>query len=235
MSDDGRLGSVFLEDFDVGLVTTFGAVLVDIELDGEIVQDYAVQIPGVTGPDQYDGLIPVIFRMPEDVYQDGLIPNISIARSNLTPQMQRWHPVGQAYRVAARVAQQVQTSTGATGPNLVEMKGFALPFDIIYDIHLNARLRRQADAMLRYMGSYFWAYSQIFFTDNVGDERGYMAYLESIDNLDEVVDFADRGCGHLLSLRIEAELDFTEPIIARTAQEFVTSVAPGEPGNLTGD
>ena len=221
---DGRTGTVFIEDFDTGLVTTFGSVLKTITLDDEEVQDYAVQIPGVTGPDEYDGLIPVIFQEPEDVYQTGYIPHIAISRSAITPAMQRWHPVGKAYQVPSKVAQTVAAQDGSEGPSLNELKGYALPFDITYDIHMRARLRLQANRMLKYMGRFIWAYGSIFFTDNEGDERGYVAYLESIDNLDELVEFSDRTLGFTMSVRVEAELDFSDPLVVPTARAFGISV-----------
>ena len=221
---DGRTGTVFIEDFDVGLVTTFGAVLKNIVLDGEEVQDYAVQIQGVTGPDEYDGLIPVIFQEPEDVYQTGFLPHVAISRSAITPAMNRWHPAGKAYQVPAKVATTVTAQDGSKGPSLNELKGYALPFDITYDIHLRARLRQQANNMLRHIGRFYWAYSTLFFTDNEGDERGYVAYVESIDNLDELVDFSDRTIGFTISIRVEAELDFSDPIVVPTLRSVGISV-----------
>lgn len=229
---DGRTGTVFIEDFDTGLVTTFGSVLKTIVLDDEEVQDYAVQIPGVHGPDEYDGLVPVIFQEPEDVYQVGFLPHVSISRSAITPAMQRWHPVGKAYQVPSKVAQQVTAQNGQVGPSLNELKGFALPFDITYDLHMRARLRQQANLMLKYMGRFIWAYGNIFFTDNEGDERGYVTYLESIDNLDELVEFSDRTLGFTMSIRVEAELDFSDPIVVptmRAAGISVSHLVPPDP------
>jgi len=221
---DGRTGTVFLEDFDTGLVTTFGAVLKTIILDGEEVQDYAVQIPNVTGPDEYDGLVPVIFQDPEDVFQTGYLPHIAVSRSSIAPAMQRWHPSGRAYQVAAKVAQTVTAQNGEIGPTLNEYKGFAIPYDITYDIHMRGRLRQQANNMLRYIGSYYWAYGNLYFIDNIGDERGYVAYQESIDNLDEVVEFSDRTIGFTISIRVEGELDFSDPRIAKTMRSAVVGL-----------
>lgn len=231
---DGRSGTVFIEDFDVGLVTTFGAVLKTITLDDEQVQDYAVQIPGVTGPDEYDGLVPVIFQEPEDVYQVGFIPHIAISRSAITPAMQRWHPGGRAYQVAAKVAQMVEAQNGQIGPTLNEVKGYALPFDITYDLHMRARLRQQANNMLRFIGRFYWAYSNLYFIDNEGDERGYVAYQESVDNLDELVEFSDRTLGFTMSLRIEGELDFSDPIVVPTMRAAGINVEQLTPGALGG-
>lgn len=231
---DGRTGTVFIEDFDTGLVTTFGAVLKTITLDSEEVQDYAVQIPGVTGPDEYDGLVPVIFQEPEDVYQTGYLPHISISRSAITPAMTRWHPGGRAYQVPAKVAQMVEAQNGQIGPTLNELKGYALPFDITYDLHMRARLRQQANNMLRFLGKYYWAYSNLYFIDNEGDERGYVAYQESIDNLDELVEFSDRTLGFTMSLRIEGELDFSDPIVVPTMRAAGISVGHLISGTLGG-
>lgn len=212
----GRTGSVFIGDFDVGLVTTFGAVLKPIMFDGEEVQDYAVQIPGVTGPDEYDGLVPVIFQEPEDVYQSGFLPHVAISRSAITPAMTRWHPAGKAYQIPAAVARMVTAQDGSRGPSLNELKGYALPFDITYDLHMRGRLRGQANNMLQYIGRFCWAYGVLYLTDSEGDERGYEAYVESIDNLDEVVEFSDRTLGFTLSIRVEGELDFSDPIVVPT-------------------
>lgn len=218
---------MFLEDFDRGLVETFGAELTTVTLDDEQVEVYAVQIPGVTGPDEYNGLVPVIWMNPEDVFQRYYLPAIVISRSSITPAMtSRWNPVGKAYTVAAGVGGTVVAQNGQRGPVLVETQGFALPFDISYDVHLKGRLRRQADLMLRYMGRFLWTYGQIFFTDNMGEERGYYAFLESIDSLDEVAEMADRTIGHTLSLRVEAELDFSDPVVLPTLRSFGINVEP---------
>jgi hypothetical protein len=214
---DGRTGRVRLEDFDVGVATTIGSVLVNIERDGELVQTYAVGIEGVTGPDEYEGLIPVSMADPEDAFQDQFLPQIVISRGAISPAMARWFPGGFEYQVPARNAEQIPGPGGRSMPTLVEKKYWTYPFEITYDLHLRAKLRWQADRMLFHVGRYYWAYGQIFLRDSEGEERGYYAFAESIDSLSEITDIADRLQGHTISLRVEAELDFQEPVVLPTS------------------
>jgi hypothetical protein len=218
---NGRTGTVFLEQFDTGLVVTFGAELVLIELDGEEVQDYAVQVPGVEGPDGWQGLIPVVFSDPEDVYQQSILPRVEISQSSLVPAMSRWQPLGLDYMIPAVSAETVIGSGGREAPSLVEMKANAFPYDIMYDVHLKARRRIDAHAMLKNIGRFLWAYGQIFVVDSEGDERGYSAFQESLDTLSDVSDVSERVVGYTISVRIEGELDFNNPTIARTTTKFV--------------
>jgi len=221
-----RTGMVFLRDFDEGVVRTMGSELINIEKDDEVVQDYAILIEGVNGPDEYGGAIPVIWQNPEDVYQEGLIPHIAVARTSITPAMGRWFPGGREYMVRSSVATDKKVAaTGQTIPSHVEIKRWAYPYDIAYEIHLRAKLRWQADKMLRHVGRKFWAYGQIFLTDSEGDSRGYFAFQESVDALDEVTDIADRMIGWTISLRCQGELDFNDPYIVPTSQNVDVNVS----------
>lgn len=216
---------VFLRDFDEGIVRTMGSELIEIERDGETVQDYALRVDGVNGPDEYGGYVPIIWQNPEDVYQEGLLPHVAVARTSITQAMSRWQPGGREYMVRAAVATDKKVvATGQLMPSHVEIKRWAYPYDIAYEIHLRARNRWQADKMLRQIGRKFWAYGQIYMRDSEGDERGYYAFQESVDSLDEIVDIADRLIGWTISVRCEAELDFNDPYIAPTSQDVVSNV-----------
>lgn len=223
---DGRTGQVFVEDFDIGVATTLGAELVSIDIDGEEAPNYAVRIDGVTGPDVFKGLVPVVMTDPEDAYNENLLPQIVIARGSMTPQMARWFPGGHEYQVPAKSAEMVAGPGGRMMPTVVERKWWAYPFEISYDIHLRARLRLQADRMLRHVGRPFWAYGQVFLTDSENEERGYYAFMDSIENLSELADVADRLQGHTLSMRVEAELDFNEPHLMPTAHKILIATDP---------
>jgi hypothetical protein len=238
----GRTGLVFLEDFDLGLARTIGAKLTPIELDGEVTQVFAVDIPGVAGPDLYQGLVPVQMSEAEDVYADMVLPQIVIFRTAINPAMQRWFPGGYEYQTPAKNAQTVTAGNGVQGPSLVERKDWTLPYDISYDIHIRCRRRFQADRILLYLQRYVWAYGQIYLTDSEGDERGYYAFKESVDQLNELTDISDRSVGHTISLRVEAELDSKNPYILKTQYNIVdsqnssiSSSGPGPgPGGSTG-
>jgi hypothetical protein len=224
----GRTGSVFLRDYDVGLARTLGAELIEIELDGEMVQTYGLRLEGVTGPELTHGLIPVQMSDPEDAYTAHLLPQIVVSRGSVTPSMaNRWNPGGREYLTRSAAAKTVVADDGRTGPSQVEIKRYALPFDISYDVHLRARLRAQADRMLQHVGRIFWAYGQIFLIDSEGDQRGYYAFVDSYENLSEIADVADRLQGHTVSLRVEAELDFEEPFVAPTQYKMRGSVGVG--------
>jgi len=222
----GRTGMVFLRDFDEGVVRTMGSELIDVERDGETVQDYALRVDGVNGPDEYGGYIPIIWQNPEDVFQNGFLPHVAVSRTSITQAMGRWQPGGREYMVRAATAQdRTIAATGGTIPSHVEIKRWAYPYDITYEIHLRARLRWQADKMLRHVGRKFWAYGQIYMRDSEGDERGYYAFQDSLDSLDEIADIADRLVGWTISLRCEGELDFNDPYIAPTSQDVAVTVS----------
>lgn len=238
---NGRTGLVFLEDYDVGLASTIGGELIDILLDGETADVYALRAAGITGPDQYKGLVPIIMEAPEDAYTANLLPQIVISRGSITPDMARWFPGGREYMVPAHRAETVEGTytgigektrdeqtirTGVKGPSKVEIKAWALPFEISYDVHVRARLRSQADKLFRIVGAVLWKWGQIRLRDSEGDERGYYAFLESIDQLSDIGDIADRMMGHTFSLRVEAELDFHEPFLARTTPHMVINTLP---------
>jgi hypothetical protein len=224
---NGRSGQVFLEDFDIGMATTMGGELIEIDQDGERVQVYAVNIAGVTGPDEYQGLVPISMSEPEDAFQEQILPQIIISRGSEIPQMNRWFPGGREYQVPASNAQEVIGPDGVTKmPNRVERKWWTLPFEINYDIHLRARQRAQADLMWRHVGRFFWAYGQVFLTDSEGDERGYYAFVDSNDPLGELTDVADRLQGRTISMRVEAELDFDEPHLMPTTPGYRVSTEP---------
>ena len=224
----GRTGSVFLEDYDIGLARTIGAELIEVEFDGEMVQTFAVRIQGVTGPDLTQGLIPVQMTDPEDAFTAHLLPQIVISRGSVTPSMSgRWHPGGHSYQVRAANAETVVSSGGISGPSRVEQKAHPLPFDISYDVHLRARLRTQADRMLAFVGRILWAYGQLRLIDSEGEERGYYAFVDSYENLSEIADVADRLQGHTVSVRVEAELDFEAPVMLPTQYKLNGSVGVG--------
>jgi hypothetical protein len=222
---NGRTGQVQVEDFDIGVATTIGSELINVEHDGELIQVYAVRIEGVTGPDEYQGLIPVIMSDSEDAFQAQLLPQIVVSRGAITPQMNRWFPGGREYQIPAPGSPQVPVpGTNRTMSKRVEKKWWTLPFEISYDLHLRARLRWQANKMFKHVGRFFWAYGQVFLKDSENEERGYYAFVESIDSLNEIADIADRLQGHTISMRVEGELDFAEPFILPTQQKLTLGV-----------
>lgn len=220
---DGRTGQVFIEDFDVGIATTMGGELIGVEFGGEVVQVYAARVDGVTGPDKYQGLVPIFQSDPEDAYQQNLLPQIVISRGSITPQNERWHPGGHEY-LAPSGSATLKTVDGGSIPARRERKWWTLPYEISYDIHVRARERIPADRLLRHVGRYFWSYGQVHLLDSEGEPRGYYAFMESVENLSEIADVADRLQGHTFSLRVEGELDFQEPHIVPSQALINTTI-----------
>lgn len=223
---NGRTGSVSIEDFDIGLATTFGSELVQVTLDGELAEVYALRVAGVTGPDLYQGLVPVFMSEPEDAMMDNVIPHIMISRGSIQAAQARWFGGGHEYMVPAHGAVEVTSSGGLKGPSRVEVKPWSRPFDISYDVHIRARLRSQADRMLMHLGRYLWAYGQVFLTDSEGDSRGYYAFADSYENLSEISDVSERLQGYTIPLRVEAELDFDVPFVAATTHRMQVRTGP---------
>lgn len=221
---NGRTGQIFLEDFDVGLAQTIGAELINIELDGEETQVFALQVDEVSGPDEYQGLVPVIMSDPDDSYGEQFLPQVVIQRGTITPAMSRWFPGGHEYLIPAANADTVEASDGRSGPNRMERKPWSWPFDISYDLHIRARYRVQADRIFKRVGRVIWAYGQIFLTDSEGEDRGYYAFVESNDALQELNDIADRMLGYTISMRVEGELDFVEPVVLPAQYKIKTSL-----------
>jgi hypothetical protein len=77
--------------------------------------------------------------------------------------------------------------------------------------------------MLKEIGRHLWAYGVIYVIDSEGEERGYEAFQESIDTLNEINEISDRKIGYTISIRVEGELDFNDPVIARTTTKFVNN------------
>jgi len=222
---NGRTGCVSLADFDAGLATSIGAELVDIELDGETVQQYAVSIDGVTGPDETSHYVPVYFSEPEDAYLANLLPQIVISRTSITPQMNRWFPPGTfAYQAPAANATTITATNGVQGPSHIEFKPWAIPHEFSYDMHLRARLRSQANNMLAHVARTIWAYGQISFQDTEGEQRGYYAFVEGYESLAEISDVADRLMGFTVSMRVEGELDFQPPFVRKVQARIGSSI-----------
>ena len=212
-----RTGTVFIDDFDDGIARSMGGVLIDVELDGEMAQEYVVSIPDVVGPKSHNGMVPIYFEAPDDSYSDGVTPSI-IINCSFIPATNRWQPGGRAYRVVAPQSKMVASSYGTVGPTMVEQKPHALPYDFTYDIQLKAKKRRPAIRMFRHIGRKgMWMHGLIVVMDSEGYPRTYDAFQESVNNLSDIGEIGNREVGFSLSVRVAGELDFWEPKLYKTA------------------
>lgn len=202
-----KTGSVFLRNFDQGVVET---------MNGEVrliagQRNYFIDIPACTPV-----AVPVIFLNPEQVFEDKIYPSFTMSRSGAFPALQRWHSVGQLEYIADAVSG-YSVVGGVTGPDFVEIKAQAIPFDITYDIACYARYEREAVPMIKHLLRVWQPYSKLRLVDSLGQNRVYSVYNENdVSDLAEVTSVAERVRGYLVSIRVEGELDINDPYTLET-------------------
>ena len=196
--------------------------------------------PGLPG-------VPVTFSHPEDIYARYRQPVIVIRRDDIAPAMNRYHPGHKSYRAPAQTAKPVVVvlNEGTFGEQRLEgfdryeTKDTGVPFDISYSIQIYARHRgkgplpkkgkptgftgaagsprNQVNSVLDYVLRRYPPYCQVNVEDSLGDIRKYSAFMEAISHLDEVPEVTERVLGFAVTLRVEAELDLSDPVVQRAA------------------
>lgn len=230
-----RNGSVFIREFDEGVVRTLGAVLIG-EPDH---QEYYLVIPNVSPPPGFPGVI-VTFAHPEDVFAKNYLPAVVVRRDDITAAMRRFHLGGEAYSAPADgalpISRMIPGVGTRTGWDKTEIRMQAEPNDLLYTVEIFCRSRggvsgkREANEILRWVLSRFNAYFALEVVDDIGDFRTYDGFREGISMLDDLADVAERVIGYAVTLRIEAELDISIPSTYRT----VTTVPElGVGGSIT--
>lgn len=222
-------GDVWLTDFDRGVVETFGAVVNSVG-DMYVIKDLpGVSPPPETGSVEFEG-VPVYFAFPDETIDPKILPSFVIRRDEITPAMSRWHLGASQYVLPAPGAATLQVYhpiTGnlmAQGPDAVEVKDQAVPFDLLYTIQIRARYRNnlkvEAMKMLRYTMRKYQPYTVVYTKDSNDEVRSYNAYMEGPSALDTKPDVAGREAGFNVSLRVEAELDLNDPVICKTLSQL---------------
>lgn len=217
-----QTGDVFIRAFDQGLVERLLAYVADVPNHPTVGKrrGYWVDLP--TGqPTQ----IPVIFNNPEQIYEQKILPSFLIAREAIEPAMQRWHSVKQLQYVhgVPGTEETVKLSSVSgrldyvSGYSQIETKVQAYPFDIFYAISVYARYEHEAIPMVKHVLRRLPPYSRISVVDTVGDIRRYSAFLEGgVADLGEFSDVTDRTKAYQFTVRVEAELDLTDPVTQST-------------------
>jgi hypothetical protein len=239
-----RTGFVNLRSFDEGVVETLGATI-DEELQNYFLHLPIVETVGFDPPesspfyrgpvDPRPGLpgIPVTFSYPEDVFEKYSIPVVLVRREGIDPAMQRWHPGALQYRTPGRGAlptgyRPTPASEVKYGFDRAEQVDQAAPFDLSYTINVVARnrgapgIRNQANRILDHVLRIYQPYCEVRLRDSIGDARTYEAFMDGVSPLDEVADVTDRVIGFAVSLRIEGELDLTDPVVRATVTKAAT-------------
>lgn len=218
-------GTVFIEEFDRGMVETLGAVQVTVQVEGGSRQQYVCDVESVTGPPEFEGKVPVYFVVGNVPFVAKLLPALVVRRTELETAFanggQSW---GIQYKRAAPGAGTVTIAlpdaTTISGPTHKELLERSIPHNIRYEIQARARgpsAQRDANRMLRFlMRAYPPPGSEVIVKDSVGDSRGYDVIHESKAQNTEVLDLTARDVGWTLTLVVHGELDISEPYTERT-------------------
>lgn len=207
------IGTIGLRAFDKGLVETLGAALYPMVVDGVERSVYAVDVDGVkTNLEGYDGRVPVMFALPEDVFQTYKLPCFIVRRNDLKPAFERapWYVT---HRAPSDGAGEIIVPTGRRGQFLrgwdsYDTKRGAMPFDISYDVQILARRHMNGIRLLTYC---LQRCPPPFFTmsceDSIGDKRLYDCGEVAVSSASELADIADRTMAWTISFEIRGELD----------------------------
>ncbi len=240
MAEFGTLG---FKDFDRGVVLTLGSVLVDLDIDGDTRQAYAIECPGLLEypdsdnlPEQLrplptfpTGMVPVFFVFPEEVFQPYIVPCIVVRRGDMTPNFDRASWWGNQTKPTSTSTSKAVKINGewVVGPSELITKRHAVPFDIGYEVQSYARLQNDEVRLLVCVLRATrppWFSVEVFDSENC---RGlYDAGPVNVSDISELADVADRTLAHSVSFDIRAEIDLDDPIVS-DAQD-------GRPGVLTG-
>lgn len=218
-------GTVFVEDFDRGIVETLGAFLVDVQVEGGTRQQYVCNVAPVVGPPEFSGKVPVYFIVGNVPFVPKLLPAIVIRRTDITKAFENG---GQSWGIqykrrapgAGTVVVTLPDNTQISGPTHNEILERSLPHNLTYDVQGKARgpsAQRDANALLRFlMRVYPPPGAVVQVKDSVGDTRGYDVISESTAWNTDVLDLTARDIGWTLTLVVHGELDLAEPYSERT-------------------
>lgn len=199
-----KTGSVFIRNFDSGVFATLGAVP---DPTNPIEPCYTLEVQQGTSTIK----VPVFFSQPEPIFQKKVFPFVTVFREDIALAMHRWMGVGQLeYRAGVSGTQTVLN--GVTGFGAYERKVQAMPHDITYTISVWDRYEGTTHQMLRKVLQQLHPIGRLIVYDDLSQRRSYEYYWEgSIVTLQEVIDPVTRARGYALTIRVEGELDLSDP------------------------
>ena len=238
-----EIASVWIPNFDRGVVTTIGSVLRDIEVDGDIRQHYVLPCDGLAEyPDSTNlpeelrplptfptGTVPVFFVNPEEVFQPWVLPCVVVRRGSISPNFSR-APWFSFQNVPASDASTVAVNIGGqwiTGPNKRVMRWGAIPHDIGYEVQVYARTQFDELKLLHcVMKKTRPPWFNVSVVDDHDCARTYVAGPVDVADLSELADVADRTIAHSISFDVWAELDLNDEVVTGEGNNFgvVTSL-----------
>jgi hypothetical protein len=207
-------GSVFIDDFDLGIVRTMGAI---VDASSPVNEPaFVLLVKGLKPEGQRELepleeiVVPVTFGHPESYMSIWKLPGIFIHRDQIEPDLQRYSQELEGFRLPAPNTKYstIETPSGdVTGPNEVYSKIRAEAYNFYYNIDLIARYRTDANMLLRNVLPSFKQHKSVIVQDSKGEFSQYTAFLEGIDQLDEIIGVTMKHHGYSLTLKIIGELD----------------------------
>lgn len=210
---DKQTGEVWIRDFDEAIMKALGAT---IDMTNECDPTFAVQINGAS-----ETKVPVWFNQPEMIYKTRHAPSILIMRDDFTPALNRWMGVGQLEYRAGVAGTEYVASNGVSGFTQYVMKPQAMPYDYVYTIVCFDRAERNVQPIVKQVLKSFPPIGKIFVTDSLGLLRSYEARSDGpIPSPREVVDPVNRFVSYTVSVKVDGELDLTDPVYTNAATGF---------------
>jgi hypothetical protein len=196
------IGTVWVKDFDRGIVLNLGATLVG--------NNYFVVFASGLSPNTSLN-VPVSFDRPEQVYEQKIYPSYTITRDEPELDLSRWYGVAQ-----------VQEMSGVGTPHLVngvmvydevKLAPQAWPYTIKYTISCYARFEYEAQTLLRNLVRRFNPRGYINVIDSLGDTRTYDCFVDAgFTNISDIVDVSERVKAYSINCRVIGELDLAKPM-----------------------
>jgi hypothetical protein len=225
---------VYIEHFDRGLITTLGGEIIDVLLNGQTHQRYAVAVPGVAGPKEYGGKIPVFFIAGQSALTPQFYPSLLIRRNSQTADFSMggaYYPIESIKPAPGATMVTVDVPGGGTrtGPRYVEIKQRATPERIEYTAVIESRgdhAQTDAAKMFRFFGGKILPPGgPLWLVDSDGDDRSYECIVEHSNEL-SVLDINTRSSIFTFSYTVQGELDFQGTSVVPTVLSTLASAIP---------
>lgn len=233
-----RTGFVWIRDFDVGMVTTLGGQIIP----GKKGEMYRVTLPQLPEEERD---VPCYLSTPEQPLVSFTIPRFVIIRDSFEPELSRWMPITEEYRIPAPESSLVSvpdprgpTSAGPSqatieGHDKYESKIQAWPYDFTYTIEIWARYQNFLQPMLFHVMRTFPPYGKMYLKDSLGESRSYNAFAEGGPSpMGEIASMTDRAQAFGYTVRVTGEIDLSDPVVMPSARYFLANLHQKERGEL---
>jgi hypothetical protein len=212
---NSQTGQVWIRDFDYGILNGIGASL-DTTCSDQQKPTFAINIAGPT-----ESKVPVFFNDPEQIYKHRHAPSILIQRDDFTPALNRWMGVGQLEYRAAVYGSGGVLINGTSGFAQYVSKPQAMPYDFVYTITCFDNYEGNVQFLVKQVLKSFPPIGKIWVTDSLGLLRSYESRSEGpIPSPRENIDPVNRFVSYTISVKVDGEIDLTDPIVADAVSGF---------------